>query len=136
MNSRERLLRTLNHEEPDRIPYDLASTQVTGITLGAYKKLSSFLGITDEKPEWLDVIQQVVVPAQKVFERLRVDTRGLFPLTSHNRNVQDQLEDGGKYWVYHDEWGMTHHFPKENGNWSTLTKTIIYFHSCNIQQFP
>ena len=35
MNSRERLLTTFNHQEPDRVPYDLASTQVTGIQIKA-----------------------------------------------------------------------------------------------------
>jgi hypothetical protein len=39
MNSRERLLKTLNHQEPDRIPYDLGSTQVTGIHKVAYTGL-------------------------------------------------------------------------------------------------
>ena len=32
MNSRERILKALNHEEPDRIPFDLAGTTWTGIT--------------------------------------------------------------------------------------------------------
>ena len=32
MNSRERVIATLNHREPDRIPYDLAGTTVTAIT--------------------------------------------------------------------------------------------------------
>ena len=37
MNSRERLLTALNHQEPDRIPLDLGSTQVTGIHEVAYR---------------------------------------------------------------------------------------------------
>ncbi|MFQ8807333.1 MAG: hypothetical protein ACLR8Y_22870 [Alistipes indistinctus] len=31
MNSRERMIKALNHQEPDRVPYDLAGTTVTGI---------------------------------------------------------------------------------------------------------
>ncbi len=120
MNSRERILKTLRHQEPDRVPYDIASTQVTGITNGAYQKLISHLGMEKEEPRWLDIIQQVVIPSEKLFNRLKVDTRGLFPLTSHNRDVYEKLEDAGKNWSYKDEWGMIHHFPKENGQWFNL----------------
>jgi len=125
MNSRDRILKTLNHQEPDRIPYDLASTQVTGITSGAYKNLISFLGIDEEEPEWLDVVQQVVIPSDKMFERLQVDTRGLFPLTSHNWSVYNKLKDAGKNWSYRDEWGMKHHFPKKNGSWFSIVENPL-----------
>jgi len=33
MNSRERILMALNHKEPDRVPFDLASTHVTSINV-------------------------------------------------------------------------------------------------------
>ncbi len=124
-DSRERIIKTLKHEEPDKVPYDLASTQVTGITLGAYKKLTGYLGLSDNHPEWLDVIQQVVVPSETVLDRLEVDTRGLFPLTSHNWDVNEKLEDAGENFAYHDEWGMTHHFPKKGGNWFTIVKNPL-----------
>ena len=31
MNSRERILTTLDHREPERVPFDLGACQVTGI---------------------------------------------------------------------------------------------------------
>ena len=33
MNSRERVLISLNHREPDRIPFDLGGTVLTGINV-------------------------------------------------------------------------------------------------------
>lgn len=39
MNSRERVLKALNHQEPDQIPFDLSGSIATGITCGAYRKL-------------------------------------------------------------------------------------------------
>lgn len=39
MNSRERLLKALDHQEPDRVPLDLGSTQVSGIHVVAYQNL-------------------------------------------------------------------------------------------------
>ena len=120
MNSRERLLKTLNHQEPDRIPFDLAGSTWTGITNGAYQNLLKHLDLPAEEPEWADVIQQIVVPSLPVLEILQVDTRGLRPLTSHNWDVYSRLTDAGENWEYFDEWNFTHHFPKENGHWFSL----------------
>ena len=39
MNSRERVLTALNHKEPDRVPFDLGGTVVTGIHHKAYVAL-------------------------------------------------------------------------------------------------
>ncbi len=89
LNSRERILTALNHQEPDKVPFDLAGSTWTGITNGAYQNLRLFLGKEKEEPNWSDVIQQIVIPSDEILEILEVDTRGLFPLTSHNWNVYD-----------------------------------------------
>ena len=120
MTSRERVLTALRHQEPDRVPYDLCGTHVTAISKGAYENLRAYLGLPVLEPVWLDVVQQVIIPDEAFLERFKVDTRGLFPLTSHNSHVYDRLEDGGDQWVYRDEWGMTQHFPKESGQYFTI----------------
>jgi len=125
MGSRERMLKALRHEEPDRVPYDLGRTQLTGISDGAYRNLRKYLGMDEEVPEWSDVIQQLVTPSEGFMEQFKVDTRGLFPLTSHNWDVYSKLEDAGKNWEYRDEWGMTHHFPKENGLWFSIVNNPL-----------
>ncbi len=122
MNSRERILTTLDHREPDKVPFDLAGTTWTGISNGAYQKLRAFLGMNPEEPNWSDVVQQIVIPSEGIFDTLEVDTRGLFPLTSHNWDVYSKLSDWGDRWEYHDEWGFTHNFPKKNGHWFSLVK--------------
>ncbi len=58
------------------------------------------------------VIQQIVLPSEKVLQELGADVRGVFPLTSHNWDVYSKLKDRGDYFEYLDEWGFTHHFPK------------------------
>ncbi len=45
MNSRERVLTALNHKEPDRVPYDMGGTVVTGIQAKAYSRLRKYLGL-------------------------------------------------------------------------------------------
>jgi len=113
MNSRERVLTALDHREPDRVPFDLGSVQVTGIHHLAYRHLRQALGLPPVKPQICDHIQQLALPDEDFIERLGVDVRGLYPLNSHNWNVYE--EDVGDYWAYHDEWGITHHRPKQDG---------------------
>jgi uroporphyrinogen decarboxylase len=122
MSSRERILKTLNHEEPDRVPLDLAGTTWTGITHTAYQHLREYMGLPPSAPEWSDVIQQIVIPEEKMLDDLEVDTRGVFPLTSHNDDVYGKLKDRGEYREYLDEWSFVHHFPK-NGYWFSLVKS-------------
>jgi uroporphyrinogen decarboxylase len=139
MNSRERILSALNHKEPDRIPFDLAGTIWTGITNTAYQKLRKFLNRSQSEPEWSDVIQQIVFPSEDIMRDLMVDTRGVFPLTSHNWDVYLKLNDLGSYWEYVDEWSFVHHFPK-NGFWFSLVKSpmdeIDFTEDGHIEQFP
>ena len=45
MNSRERVILALNHKEPDRVPFDLGGTVVTGIHTQAYANLRTCLGL-------------------------------------------------------------------------------------------
>jgi uroporphyrinogen decarboxylase len=113
MNSRERLLIALDHREPDRIPFDLGSIQVTGIHEIAYRNLRQALGLPETTTNLCDTIQQLATIEDDVVERLGIDVRGLYPLNSHNWNIAE--EDAGEYWAYHDEWGITHHRPKEGG---------------------
>jgi len=124
MTSRERIFKALNFEEADRVPFDLAATTWTGITNTAYQNYLKYSGIEAEEPAWSDVIQQIVVPSEKVLEKLNADVRGVFPLTSHNWDVYSKLKDCGDYFEYIDEWNFTHHFPK-NGFWFSLVKSPL-----------
>lgn len=124
MNSRERINKALNFDEADRIPYDLAATTWTGITNTAYQNFLKLKGFEREDNEWADVIQQIVIPSEKILEEVGSDVRGVFPLTSHNWDVYSKLKDCGNYFEYFDEWGFTHHFPK-NGYWFSLVKSPL-----------
>jgi len=73
MTSRERVLKALNHEIPDRVPVDLGGNQ-TGIHRIAYERLCRRLGIADSVVI-MDAVQQLARPCEAVLERLHVDTR-------------------------------------------------------------
>jgi uroporphyrinogen decarboxylase len=122
MNSRERIFAALEHRNPDRVPYDLAGTHVSGIHQIAYQNLCRYLKLDDSPAPFADIIQQVVIPSDAVLKRLQVDTRGLFPLCSHNWNVRG--EDKGNYFEYCDEWNFVHQFHK-GGYWWSLVKSPL-----------
>ena len=72
MNSRDRLLLALNHKQPDKIPVDLGSSTVTGISAIAYNNLKRHLGI--EKPARVfDVVQQLANVDMEVIDIFGVD---------------------------------------------------------------
>jgi uroporphyrinogen decarboxylase len=73
MNSRERVLKVLNHEIPDRVPVDLGSTRTSGISAIAYNKLTSKLGLNNSLPKMYDVVQQLVYPDPKIREIFNID---------------------------------------------------------------
>ena len=45
MNSRDRVLAALNHEETDRVPIDLSGHRSSGISAIAYARLRDYLGL-------------------------------------------------------------------------------------------
>jgi len=123
MNSRERILTTLDHREPDRIPFDLGSCQVTGIHAAAYRNLRLALGLPEIEIEMCDAVQQLAAIDDELGCRLKVDTRGLYPLNSHNWQVVEK--DAGEYWAYQDEWGIIHHRPKDDGLYFSVVKVPL-----------
>jgi len=111
MNSRERVLTTLAHGQPDRIPLDLGSTLVTGIMRNSYLRLAEHLGQKVTSLELYDSIQQLAVMEESILETLQVDTRGLIP-NFGRKNPVLQEQNG----VYHftDEWSMVWEKPRDS----------------------
>ena len=124
VTGREQLLPALAHREPDRIPLDLGSTQVTGIHVIAYQKLRQALGLPTIKSQPYDSIQGLAIPDEDLITRLGVDVRGMNPLNSHNwKVIETEIQDeksGELYWSYHDEWGITHRKPRPDGLYFSL----------------
>lgn len=108
MTSRERILKTLELEEPDRVPFDLGSTGNTGITMIAYNNLKRYLGIESET-KMLNKSLQLAQMEEEILTRLEVDTRGIFLGESNNRR-EKIYEDGS----YEDEWGVIRKKPESS----------------------
>lgn len=127
MNSRQRLLTALDHREPDRVPFDLGSTQVTGIHIVAYRGLREALGLPAVTPAICDDVQGLALPDDDLLDRLGADVRGLFPLNSHNDRVAERIRrvpkgDGEEVEAFVDEWGITQHRPYPGGLYFTAVR--------------
>jgi len=104
MNSRERLNKTLNHEEPDKVPIDLGGNQ-SSIHIKAYKKLLDFLEIEDKNMKYSDFIQQIAYPCEELLERFEVDTRYIRPFNSLLEPDYEPKQEGNYVGLY-DQFGV------------------------------
>jgi len=111
MIARERILTALQHKEADRVPFDLGSTRVTGITKYAYRKLTEYLeGKSQQKLKFFDVIQQLVEIEEEIHKRLKIDTVGLQP--NSYRKDPSHIEQTKTGQTFKDEWGVTWRKPE------------------------
>jgi uroporphyrinogen decarboxylase len=111
MNSRERVIKTLNHEEPDRIPLDLGSSFVTGIAKKAYINLMAHLDKKTDGIEFYDTLQQIVYVNEGILEEFGVDIRGLIP---NMVRKNPPIEETGDSKFFTDEWGVIWEKPKDS----------------------
>jgi uroporphyrinogen decarboxylase len=77
MTSRERVVRAINHQQPDRVPIDLGATRQTGIVASTYYRLKEYLGI-HTPTRVVDLIQFVAEVEQPILDRFGVDAVGVF----------------------------------------------------------
>jgi uroporphyrinogen decarboxylase len=113
MDSRQRVMQALNHQEPDRVPIDLGGTIVTSITRSSYTSLKEHLGLPLEEIQMLDFVQQLPYLDEALLERFNVDFRmvQLPSATAPGLNIFDE----GDYYAFIDRWGSKLHMPKDGG---------------------
>jgi hypothetical protein len=80
MNSRERVRRALNHQEPDRLPIDLGASRPTGIHSEAYARLRESLGVNSSPIRVFDLFQMLGEVELAVVDKLGIDTLPVSPL--------------------------------------------------------
>lgn len=106
--SRKRVLDTLNHREPDRIPFDLGSSVETGITTKAYERFVELLGIAEEPDDtlfnmFLEAGGFKQVP-ENILNHLQIDTRGT--LIQLPTEPMPEIDFEGTTMTFRDEWGV------------------------------
>ncbi len=98
MNSRQRVIKALNHEEPDMVPIDLGSTENTSIARIAYLNLRNYLGMeADSQPYIINRQMDLVFPKDDLLNRLQVDFRPVRPSAAYKPNIRENPEDDSFY---------------------------------------
>ena len=91
MDSRERVLRAVNFENPDRVPVDLGGIRASGINAVVYDKLKKRMGIGT--PTRIHDNMQILAEIEmEVVDRLHVDVLPLEPMTA--RWARQDAEEG------------------------------------------
>ena len=73
MNSRQRVLAAIHHQEADHVPVDLGATPSSGISAVAYANLKKHLGIRSGHTRVYDVVQQLAQPEEAILDRFGID---------------------------------------------------------------
>lgn len=73
MTSRERVMASIGHKQPDYVPLDMGGTPSSGISAIAYNNLKKHLNMQEGHTRIFDVVQQVVQPEMSIIDKFGVD---------------------------------------------------------------
>ncbi len=120
MSSRERVLGALAHQDPDRVPLDLGSTNVTGINRTSYENLKAYLNVSIGETKISDRASQLVAVDEEVLVRLGIDTRGVAPgLPDACPHIEFFNEN-----AYQDEWGILWKSTPDSGSYTVVNSPL------------
>ncbi|MCL4377402.1 MAG: hypothetical protein M1409_03300 [Actinobacteria bacterium] len=107
MNSRDRVLKSINHEEPDRVPIDFGGMHTSIHAIGE-QKLKEYLGFKGGKQKILDYFQYIVSPDERLLEIFQSDVMPVLTKPASNYIFKiNEIDD-----TYEDEWGNKYIRPK------------------------
>ncbi|MCF8364059.1 MAG: hypothetical protein K9G70_15715 [Prolixibacteraceae bacterium] len=78
MNSREQFLKTVNHQQPDRVVIDLGSTAVTGIHVNAISRLRRHFGLQRKPIRVIEPFQMLGEVGWELIDSVGIDVIGVW----------------------------------------------------------
>ncbi len=123
-NSQKRLSETLNHKQPDKIPFDLGGALVCGINVIALKRLKEHLGLNSETKVF-DKITQIGEVTNDVIDRLKIDIINVAPNPPSRPGWARDLGREGDYLKLMDEFGIEYRMPVEGGHFYDIYKSPL-----------
>ncbi len=108
MNSKERILTTLNHQQPDKIAVDFGGTPVTGIHVLAIENIRKHYGLEQKPIRVIEPYQMLGEIDDELMEILGVDVIGLSP-----GNNMFGIKNYGELKEFKTFWGQTVLMPKD-----------------------
>jgi len=110
----------LSHSEPDRLPFDLSATVVSGIHVQAYTRLREALGLPEREPSIWHLSQQLAWVDNDVHEAMETCAKGGRP--GPPATWQFEQREDERYLYYTDEWGVERRKQKENGHYFDICR--------------
>lgn len=104
MNSRERVLASLNHEEPDRVPIVIGVNNTTGIKMDTYKGIKELIDV-EAPDEYLYRWPELGTAKldEETTQRLGVDVRGVLDLEPAEVLERNEQREPGSPYI--NSWG-------------------------------
>jgi uroporphyrinogen decarboxylase len=93
----ERVKAALAHKEPDRIPFDIGGTMVTGINVNALRDLRKHLGLSGEV-QIRDKVTQMADTGDEIIERLKIDIKNVSPEPPSKSGLANDLGLQGEHY--------------------------------------
>ncbi len=115
MTSYERVKLALEHKEPDKIPFDLGGSVLTGMNKTCYINLRKYLGLPTDHIEIYDDMQQLARIEDDLVERLGIDVRCVDPSPPSEKGLRKPSVQRGDYYEQTDEWGIKWRMPVKEG---------------------
>lgn len=102
LTSRERVLCSLNHEEPDRVPLFIGTSGATTVLGPGYERLKAQMGVQSSE-RWISKTLQYALMDEEVLLRLGSDGRAVFPgpaASSLRKEISSHciVDDWGVVW--------------------------------------
>ena len=102
MNSKQRVLMALDHEEPDRVPVDLGGRQTT-FMIETYNRFKAHLGLNDLSTKIMSHKWQTAYVDEQILNRFSIDCRHVRP----PMKVEPELFETAEANIeFVDEWGV------------------------------
>jgi uroporphyrinogen decarboxylase len=115
VNSRERVVTALNHQEPDRVPVNFGGVH-TSIHHVGHRRLLEYLGMDVYDAPIIDMFQMIVDPSPALRAKFHDDVQSLF--TNPGTGWHLKVNPADDTWT--DEWGVSYRRPA-GGFWYDFT---------------
>lgn len=127
LTSRERVLKALDHEEPDRVPIDIGGYISTVRTIKAYENLKKYLGFPEGNFKIFHAEHMVI--DEFIVKRLHADILYVRP-----KQLRDRYKRySGK--IVEDEWGIKFHKSESSLYYELHESPIKGPHEENLEEF-
>jgi len=123
LTSYERVKMALEHREPDRVPFDLGGSAVTGINVNCLRRLRKHLGMPEKEVNMYNQVIQTGLVDDDLVERLKIDIKTVDPEPPAKRSILQKdvyIED--EYYRLVDEFGIGWQMPIKGGHFFDLFK--------------